>query len=244
MKKLLAIFLIIGAIFCLFTSSVLAAPYKVEFGDEVYHWDGWGGVGTDDNNDVIGTPNLKNDITGHHNNYAEITKLGYLEKVHFVYEKNSTTLHAGSLFIDIGADSTWDYVLQPALRTLNTTNTIYHLTNGLDLNSPDYIKSDYFYNSGYRENHPVAIDSSKLDVSEIGTFKLTDFKKRNANNGHVIFERFSIDLEGLDFIIGFGPTCANDVIYETVNNPVPIPTSILLFGSGLIGLAGIKRRRR
>ena len=63
----------------------------------------------------------------------------------------------------------------------------------------------------------------------------------------------SIDLSGLfdaaagfTYIWGTG-TCANDTIGDTVAPGaagVPIPGALLLFGTGLVGLGAIRRRRQ
>ena len=245
MKKLLTLFLMFGVFFFLFTSSSQAAPYEVPFGDSVIHWQYWdnSNAHSDNDNDVVYDPDLINETPTGPNSFATISESGNLESVNIVYQKSSTHLNAGSLFLDVGADSSWDYVLQPGLYS---TNKIYQLSTPVPLNHPTaYVLSDYFGGGAiedYRENHPIGIwPSAGTDTGE--TFSLVDFDT-GSGYGDVIFSDFSLDLLNQDFIIGFGPTCANDVIYETVNNPVPIPTSILLFGSGLIGLTGIRRKRR
>ncbi len=108
---------------------------------------------------------------------------------------------------------------------------------------------DYYLitpNSGYlRYRHPVALsDYGASQASGIVDNTVYFDDGFYWGTGKMLnFSEFSLDLLGQDFIIGFSPDCANDVIYAEVNNPVPIPTSILLFGSGLIGLVGIRRRK-
>ncbi len=243
MKKLLAMFLVVGALL-LFIGPVQAAPFT--FGDSVNYWghnsswdnqDKWSNGTSDDGKDIIGQPQISG-------GEGDVNGQGALTNLSISYTSFNSNVTAAALFINSinsNTDTFWDYVL--------TGGNIYQLgiTELSALkgdNDSLYDMSDDHFNRGYRELHPVGIKNAG---TLIGTYTFTGF---DSSLSPVSFSNFSLSGGGdslnlgSEFIIGFGPTCANDVIYETVNNPVPIPTSILLFGSGLIGLAGIKRRRR
>ena len=222
------------------------------------YWPGWGN-GYQDDTDVIGQPQL----TGGTGN---ISGNGDLNDVTISYTTSSVYIAAGDLFIDKGADNTWDYVLTTwnwngAAPNPNSTDPepnlpfkIYDLsqiTQSRDMANPALynITSEYDWgNLTPRTDHPFGLDTSLVGLLEIGEYFFQGFN--DSGKGTVQFkdfvfsEGYSLNLGSDDFIIGFGSSCANDVIYQQVNNPVSIPGSLLLLSSGIFGLIGLRRRNQ
>lgn len=150
-----------------------------------------------------------------------------------------------SLFINTGIDNTidefddtvwdsWDYFIQDFTSDNSTGATFYSVSsdsytyttstsgrvghvNGID--SGLTVESDYLTS---------VVWSGAIDwVDEINSYTLT-----------YTFVDNKI-LLGQYFTIGYSPYCANDVFLSSV----PEPTTMLLFGAGLIGLAAVGRRK-
>jgi hypothetical protein len=219
-------------------SAVQAAQF--EFSDNTIYWgQGWTtgawlstnsdslGYGDDNYTDFVGHPNF---TTG-----SGIIESGALKEIHINYTNWDAALNPGDLFIDIGADKIWDYVLKP---TGNIYSTLLDARKGF--NDAGYQVTTNWPGYYIRNDHPYALNLAGTAASLAGSYTFSGF---SIQDGNVDFTGLSIDLLGQDFIIGYAVTCANDVVYEKISNPVPEPATMLLLGTGLIGLAGFGRKR-
>lgn len=147
---------------------------------------------------------------------------------------------------DASNGTVWDYGFSLDNRWMNENDSGTGVLYSLDasLNSANINMSDSFLSRGYfRNNQEVAVDRDSLSTTALdnaGSWGITndtvDFTIDLAGTGL---------LDGSELALRWEFTCANDVIEGAMAVPeVPVPAAVWLFGSGLIGLIGVARRKK
>ncbi len=102
-------------------------------------------------------------------------------------------------------------------------------------------------------NNPLTLNPGESRDFMLGTFVPTDGSAMPGDyifyNGYLGFSISGLDAAGntLDATINLGGTCQTgtaDCAFTRTVSAVPVPAAVWLFGSGLVGLAGIARRKK
>ncbi|MCD6571151.1 MAG: PEP-CTERM sorting domain-containing protein [Deltaproteobacteria bacterium] len=240
MRKFCLIISVIGVF--LFIVAGTSNATTIDFGDNAYYWTGWpssnsDGYGDDNLKDTIGTPQISGGSVTIEN--------GKLNSVTIRYSNSSSLVAPGDLFIDLGGNLYWDYVVD----TDAAGNNIYSFGDtqfALNYNYYDLSDTTWGSHPGYviRNDHPVLYNNATLGITPNGTATI-DSGMSVGSDLTFTYSDLNLDLDGASsFIIGWTVNCANDVLYEPVNTPVPAPTTLLLVGSGLLGLVSFVRRKK
>ncbi len=225
-----------------------ARATTVTFGDTHRYWSGYANGTVDDTRDTIGTP----DLLGGTATFSDTTGLltgisvSYTGRFSPVALGNARVI-PGDLFLDVGSDGHWDYVMK-LVAAPQTPVANYASLSILDVSaitSPSYVfsgsdNSGYWAGYGIRDRHPYAWNGGG---TQIGTGSLAGFNQL-ASGGTLGFGLGNgLAING-SLTIGFAPSCANDVLLANVSAPVPEPTAALIFGIGLVAITRGQRALR
>jgi hypothetical protein len=224
----------------------------------------WDQMGVINQEDQEVEPNCqwdqKWDLEGFFLDGTDLTMVGGFNFVTGEYG-NGQLWHSGDIFIDVNGDAKYgpvnagsgggngitydtfgyDYVLDLNFDDPNNlTYTVYQLIAGTTTLNVYYGQNDesnpWAYNAGGQ-----LIDSGNISYIS----PLSDAAVGFAGNFH---NAVSVDLGFLgpninDFTAHFTQECGNDNLMGHYSNPIPEPGTLLLLGSGLLGLLAFERKQ-
>lgn len=237
MKKILTATAVLGMGF-IFATTAQADTFNIQ--DEWIDWNNSSAYDSGIDSDENGTPKVKSiDVTYTGTLLTEIV-------VNFDSDTRGDNWQWDSLFINTSYDGSnwdaWDFWVEDTAEDNSDGGTMYSINASYAYSLTD--NNDY---PGWivREGNPNGIKDDAFDEKSFQP----EFDDFDGLGSSLTYDFSGLTGGGLElsggFFVAYAPWCANDVIGGgRTLDPVPEPTTMLLFGAGMAGLAGVARRKR
>ncbi len=140
----------------------------------------------------------------------------------------------GDLAIDLGNDGSWDY----GIRFWAEEIQVISASSGWE--HPEYFDKEDPWRAIVSDDDSEVVTGAKFDIkfTNLGD----SYEPRYLLEGYINLSTLPDYALGMSIASHFTMNCGND-FGETSVAPVPEPATILLFGLGLIGIAGFGRKK-
>jgi hypothetical protein len=207
------------------------------------HWTTWYGSQEDQEVEYPSTVSQDFDMEAFYWNVtnSELTMVGGYDLFGGYYDESYDDNHidSGDIFIDTNGDTSYyEYVLDMDFSA--KTYSVYAIDESALLLDPKFVLQTGAWR--YESGGTLISDNNAMSYAE----NLTDDEVGGLLGGY--HYAVGVDLSflpaGTQFISHFTMECGNDDLLGQGMAPVPEPATMLLFGTGIMGLAGYSKKRR